>query len=656
MKSAYSQVFTPEKPAATYLLVLSLLAALAYALVTMLPKKQPVNSDQAVPLQEKLSGTTIDEFIRYFPDKTGEYDADTIFLKESDFIGLGEKSISLRTEKHWYWIRIHNPHNEPLKWFISSGISTPPLLRSYWRSDTHPSGRAEHVYDTVIPGQSAYRYPLTLLPLKLEPKETGDLLIEYQSLANFPLQIRPYNQEDLIERSQRLLFTNGFYLGALAVFFLFFLGQFFIRPTRVHFFYCMFVFSIMLIMLQVNGYRTETGTLENGEQQSLITTIIGGSIYIWYFLFSTQFLELAKYHPKLHTVLTGLAASVFLLTFLGLLLPVDYLMSVVIVLGLPWPIVAAIWAVRQRYHSAHFFLIGSTTHCVTTYLLLIACLGVETRSNEYFFALASAGLLFDICCFAVAIVYQNHQLRRQYNRQLQERINDLNSLAESEQVSAKALSMSKQAVLNTAATAHDLQQPLSSMQLMLSMQDQHDPIVKQVKKSLDYARSMLNSALSNSRQDYRNIRETVNSAALLDEAANRHRSDFEAKQITLNVRCAAEEVSCLPLVVNRILDNLLSNACKYTEPNNTVLLSGRKRKNGGFLIQVRDSGQGMSPSQVKKILTPFERINESSESLGFGLGLYIVKSLCNQAGYLFDVSSREGRGSCFSVTVPDAAD
>lgn len=607
---------------------------------------------EMISLTEAHSEEPIDDFVRYFADKEGRYTPETIFSAAEKFIPLSEKTVYLRTHTHWYWIRMHNPSAEDMLWFITTGISTPPLLRAYWQSETYPDRIADKPYDLYVPGTSVFQYPLLVLPVTLKPGEVGNLLIEYQSLANFPLEIRPYTNENLIVRSQRLLFVNGAYMGAILVFFLFFAAQFFVHPNRVHLYYSLFVLSILLIMMQVSGLGSSEDGVNDGQHNSLITAAIGGSIYIWYFLFSTEFLELKKYHKKLHRVLTGLSLSVFILTLLGLFLPIDYILSVVVVLGLPWPIVAAVWSVRQKHPSAKFFLAGSTTHCFTTYLLLIACLGFETRSNEYFFALASVGLIFDICCFAVAILYQNNQLRLGYNRQLQERINDLNSLAESEQISAKALSMSKQAILNTAATAHDLQQPLSSMQIMVSLQDQQDPIVKQIKAALDYSRALLNSALHSSKEDYQTIRQRIDAKSLLEGAVKRHAKTFESKPIELRVRSSQGEVLCLPLVINRMLDNLLSNAFKYTH-GGKVLVSGRKRLNGDFLIQVWDTGKGMNANQVKKLLIPFERLNEkNTENLGFGLGLFIVKSLCNQAGYHLDVRSKEGCGTCFSLVIP----
>lgn len=617
---------------------------------TLLPRNSFAEEAPTLVLVDKISMTPVDDYVRYLADKNGGYGIEYILANQTAFITLEQKKVSLRTHTHWYKLRVKNPNATPQTWFFTTGISTPPLLQAYWLSDNYPTAKDGKLFDQFIPAETRYHYPLRVIPVELAPEEVGTLIIEYQSLANFPLEIRPYLETDLVERSLRLLFANGAYLGAVSIFFLFFAAQFFIRPNLVHCYYTLFVLSIILIMVQVGGYGSQISGANSWKYNSTVTAIIGGSIYVWYFLFTTQFFQLKRFNPKLNRVLKGLTLAVIGLTVIGLFLPVDYLLSIVIVTGLPWPIITAVWALRRKHPSAKFFLVGSTTHCATTYLLMIACLGFETKSNEYFFGLASVGLLFDIGCFAVAILYQNNQLRVQYNQQLQERINDLNSLTESEQISAKALSMSKQAVLNTAATAHDLQQPLASMQLMLSMQDKNDPAINQINQALDYARALLNSALQNSKSDYQSIQETVSVRLLFESVVARHVAYFQAKGLTLEHRCQDTDLVCLPIVINRMLDNLLSNALKYTQTGR-VLLTGRKRQDT-YLIQVWDTGQGMHPSQVKKIMTPFERLSEeNNDNLGFGLGLFIVKSLCDQAGYELKVKSKEGRGSCFSVII-----
>ncbi|RYZ99700.1 MAG: hypothetical protein EOO68_12130, partial [Moraxellaceae bacterium] len=564
---------------------------------------------------------------------------------------------------------------------ITTGVSTAPLLRAYWINtdeqrntgervnipvkdnstqltnpainlSKNPNGQINLTLPTnysLIESRIAFGFPTLLFNLPLQPNENGILLIEYQSLAHFPLTLHIYNSDQLLESTQRLKLANGIYIGAIGILFLFFFVQFLISRDKVYLYYSMFVLFAILIMMQISGPAQLFNQSSSG--QATITTLIGGGIYIFYFIFAAEFLPLKNRNKLLYRVLVTLSGTVLGLTVLGLFYPSAYALSIVIAFGLPWPIAGAIWAWRQKNSSAVFFLVGSLTHCVSTYFLLLACLGFTTFRNELIFRIACLGLMFDIVCFAVAIIYQSNQVRVHYNRQLQERINDLNALAESEQISAKALSMSKQAVLNLAATAHDLQQPLSAMQLLLSLQNSADPTVQNVQGALNYACSLLNSALGSARQDYHSFFESVDAQILLSTARQRHEYKFAEKNLTLRLRCKSEPINCLTIVVNRILDNLLSNAYKYTSKGK-ILISGRRRLSGDFLIQIWDMGRGMDHKQVSKLTTPFERINDTEE-LGFGLGLFIVKSLCHQAGYLFSIRSKEHHGSCFSILIPE---
>ena len=61
----------------------------------------------------------------------------------------------------------------------------------------------------------------------------------------------------------------------------------------------------------------------------------------------------------------------------------------------------------------------------------------------------------------------------------------------------------------------------------------------------------------------------------------------------------------------------------------------------------------MDQKQIQRLTTPFERLQDTEE-LGFGLGLFIVKSLCHQAGYQFAIQSKEQRGSCVSILIRTA--
>jgi signal transduction histidine kinase len=98
-----------------------------------------------------------------------------------------------------------------------------------------------------------------------------------------------------------------------------------------------------------------------------------------------------------------------------------------------------------------------------------------------------------------------------------------------------------------------------------------------------------------------------------------------------------------------ILDNLLSNALRYTPAGGEILLGGEEIKN--FVqLSVRDTGRGIAAERLSMI---FDRFNALSEQ-GSGLGLALVRRLVESLGGQIAVESRLGHGTTFRFTLPVA--
>jgi len=102
------------------------------------------------------------------------------------------------------------------------------------------------------------------------------------------------------------------------------------------------------------------------------------------------------------------------------------------------------------------------------------------------------------------------------------------------------------------------------------------------------------------------------------------------------------------MLIDQVLMNLLDNAIKYTTRGGTVTV--RVSIDDIVLVQVIDTGIGISESHLPRIFNPFYRVN--SDSAGIGLGLFIVKSAIEAHGGEIWVSSIPGKGSTFSFTLP----
>jgi signal transduction histidine kinase len=145
--------------------------------------------------------------------------------------------------------------------------------------------------------------------------------------------------------------------------------------------------------------------------------------------------------------------------------------------------------------------------------------------------------------------------------------------------------------------------------------------------------------------------ERLRPLSVLDEARNHYVDEAAAKNIRLEVNAFADlsVVNADRRAVRTILDNLLSNALRYTPPAGEILLAAEEIKD--FMqFTVRDSGKGI---EAERLSTIFDRFNAFSES-GTGMGLALVRRLVETLGGQIAVESRLGNGTTFRFTLPVA--
>ncbi len=146
--------------------------------------------------------------------------------------------------------------------------------------------------------------------------------------------------------------------------------------------------------------------------------------------------------------------------------------------------------------------------------------------------------------------------------------------------------------------------------------------------------------------------ERVRPLKALNEARDRFVDEAAKKRIRLEVNAYADlaAVQADRRALRSILDNLLSNALRYTPGEGEILLSAEEIKN--FVqFSVRDTGRGIETERLSSI---FDRFNTLSEK-GTGLGLALARRLVESLGGQIAIESRLGHGSTFRFTIPVAA-
>ena len=146
----------------------------------------------------------------------------------------------------------------------------------------------------------------------------------------------------------------------------------------------------------------------------------------------------------------------------------------------------------------------------------------------------------------------------------------------------------------------------------------------------------------------------------MDELKNMFATQMSTKGVKYDVICEGimdPFVLCDSNRFNRVLLNLVSNAYKFTQKDGSVTVTltqtGRDNDNAQFRLSVKDTGIGMSPEFVKKVFEAYERERTSTvENIqGTGLGTAITKSIVDLMGGEISVTSEQGKGSEFVVSV-----
>jgi signal transduction histidine kinase len=233
--------------------------------------------------------------------------------------------------------------------------------------------------------------------------------------------------------------------------------------------------------------------------------------------------------------------------------------------------------------------------------------------------------------------------------------------AEAARMLAEVADRSKSRFL--AAASHDLRQPLHALGLFAAAlgertrDAQTQSIVERIRTLVTSLEALLSALLDVSKLEAGIVVATPRDFgldALLARIANDFAPEAVDNGIELLVLPTRRFARSDPLLLERILRNLVANALKYT-PRGGVLV-GCRRRGADLSIEVWDTGPGIPVAEQGRIFEEFYQIGNPGRdrSKGLGLGLAIVRRLADLLGHEVSLASRLGRGSVFRVRVPQA--
>ncbi|HVJ56159.1 MAG TPA: hybrid sensor histidine kinase/response regulator [Aliidongia sp.] len=277
--------------------------------------------------------------------------------------------------------------------------------------------------------------------------------------------------------------------------------------------------------------------------------------------------------------------------------------------------------------------------------------------------IAAASLLFAV----IMVLFCREQHRtvtdafrvRFENEALVEELRHQKFEADSARFRAEQANLAKSQFL--AAASHDLRQPLHALGLFsaslkgLTLDAEGEEVVARIHDNVGALETLFDALLDISRLDAGTVRpapESIDIGTLLARLGQYFEVPAREKSLRLVFVSHGERVHADPMLLERILSNLIANAIRYTEQGGVLV--GCRRRGEKLSIEVWDTGIGIALADRQKIFQEFIQLGnpERDRRKGMGLGLAIAQRTASLIGTAITLDSHPGRGSVFRIVLP----
>lgn len=210
------------------------------------------------------------------------------------------------------------------------------------------------------------------------------------------------------------------------------------------------------------------------------------------------------------------------------------------------------------------------------------------------------------------------------------------------------------------SVTHELKTPLASARLQLETLNRHElnrdkqkALIQNALNDADRLNYLIENILMASKLEQTGLnikKEPLKLADTINELINQN-TVFKNQQHRIMVSVNSEVVNADKFYFDLLLSNLIDNAIKYAPEGNITIKS--EQKNNKFSLSIIDEGKGISLNELDRIFEKFYRIGneETRNQKGTGLGLYIVKQICNKLNWEIEAKSNMPVGTQFILNI-----
>jgi signal transduction histidine kinase len=585
-----------------------------------------------------------------------------------------------------YWLRF-TVRNRTLpnynNWLFE--VAFPPLdSLDIYVPQADGTMRLFHTGDHVPFYKREIRFRTFIVPLQLPDSlpKTVYVRVRTTSAMNLPLYI--YTREAAIENGISSVLIFGVVIGIVIVLFLYNLVPYIVSREQIYLRYLIYMTGAVLFVFTFNGFTAQFIFTEGGFLLQYCTLFSMGLSFLGFTILIQELYQTKILVPRLHRILTGIMYFWIMTIVAGLF--ADYLtVNIVQVMSfLPFTVFLAFVSIKvqikRKSEKTYYFFVNLALYfgVFTTIITMLSNLGIVsntalTRSST------QAVIIMDALMFSLALaqrfqILRNEKLQaqeeilhlqRDQNMMLQRAVDERTAELQHRNTDLAALNNEKTELMGI--VAHDLKNPIGTVlglaELVHSgfVEAKETPeiigqIISTANRMLGLVKNLLDvNQLESGGMQFRFVDFDI--APILESIIEQYQTQAAAKHITLlySSEAAANPVFADEQAVIQVLDNLISNAVKYSPYGKNVVVSVTPT-DATIRISVQDEGQGISPDDMKKLFGKFARL--SAQPTGgehsTGLGLSIVKKMVEAMNGKVWCESEVGRGATFIVELPVA--
>jgi two-component system, OmpR family, sensor kinase len=240
-----------------------------------------------------------------------------------------------------------------------------------------------------------------------------------------------------------------------------------------------------------------------------------------------------------------------------------------------------------------------------------------------------------------------------------------------DEMAERVISLRKAEKELLANVSHELRTPLARIRMALELAGEGDTqraarYLADIEEDLGELEHLLDDITTAARLDLSRgtggdplpplRRRLVSGRELVDAARARFEKRLPGRRLNCHVASSAPDVDADPNLLRRVLDNLLDNAAKFSDPGTTIDIDAFHAENGALVIDVKDHGIGIDPAELDRIFEPFYRTDRSRARAtgGVGLGLALARRIALAHDGTITAESELEKGSRFRLIIPRA--